>query len=463
MPQTKGELFPVKEIIAVEIEKLKSEIEKFFEKEEVSLGSAEKYFTQRIGETVRGLLTACYEQKDAELLADKAGRKEAGIVVERRGDVRQVVTQLGVVSYHRTYYANRDGGYCYPIDQVVGLESYQRVSSSVGLELVESARNMSYANASRIVTGGLVSKQTVMQKIRDAQPAKEPVLRQKVVVLHVDADEDHIKLQTGESRIVPLVSVYEGIEKNGKRGVCQNVFYCSEFGKKSEDFWEEVLTEIERRYDLSDAKIYLHGDGAPWIRTGLEWLPNSAFVLDRYHVNKALKGAVSGIERRSGCQYEYHLRQALNEGDRDYFCSIRDSLLARWPEREATILKETNYLLSNFDAIHIYHIDPESRNGGATEPHVSHVLSNRLSSRPMGWSSKTLKKFVPILAAGQCTFQQANSIESAGKTEKQRRKLAATRIMKNTLGLPHPDMVVSMPAKSGKVTPLYRLLNSLNK
>jgi len=99
-------------------------VEKFFEKDEVSLSMAEVYFTQRIGETVRGLLTACYEQKDAELLADKAGRKEAGLVVERRGDVRQVVTQLGVVSYHRTYYASHSGGYCYPIDRVVGLESY---------------------------------------------------------------------------------------------------------------------------------------------------------------------------------------------------------------------------------------------------------------------------------------------------------------------------------------------------
>lgn len=156
--QTKGALFPVKKIIAVEIEKLKSEIEKFFEKEEVSLGSAEKYFTQRISEAVRELLTACYEQKDVEPLASKAGRKKAGIVAERRGDVRQVVTRLGVVSYHRTCNAYRDGGYCYPIDQVIDPESYQRISSSVGLELVESAQKMAYANASRIVTGGQVSK-----------------------------------------------------------------------------------------------------------------------------------------------------------------------------------------------------------------------------------------------------------------------------------------------------------------
>ena len=454
----------MKDIIAKEIAKLKSEIEKFFEKDEVSLDMAEVYFTQRIGQTVRGLLTACYEQKDAKLLADKVGRKEAGLVVERRGDVRQVVTQLGVVSYHRTYYASHSGGYCYPIDQVVGLESYQRVSSGVGLGLVETAREMSYAKASRVVTGGLVTKQTVMRKIREAVPAVEPVVRQKVAVLHVDADEDHVKLQTGDSRIVPLVSVYEGIERNGTRGICKNVFHCSEFGKKTEDLWEEVLTEMERRYDLTDTKIYLHGDGAPWIKAGLEWLPNSVFVLDRYHSNKALKGAVSGIDRKSRCQYECHLRQALNEGDRDYFCSVRDSLLARWPEREKTIMEATNYLLSNFDAIHIYSTDAEARNGGATEPHVSHVLSSRLSSRPMGWSSKTLKKFVPILAAGQCTFQQAQtSVETATKTERLHKKVAAAKALEHSLGLPHPDMVASMPAKHGKVTQLFRLLNTLCK
>lgn len=451
----------MREIIASRIEKLKREIEKFFEKDNVRLDEAEVYFTQRIGETVRGLLAACYEQKDAELLADKAGRKEAGLVVERRGDVRHVVTQLGVVSYHRTYYASHSGGYCYPIDQVVGLESYQRVSSGVGLELVESAREMSYAKASRVVTGGQVSKQTVMRKIREAQPAVEPVLRKKVAVLHVDADEDHVKLQTGESRIVPLVSVYEGIARNGKRGVCKNVFHCSEFGKKTEDLWEEVLTEMERRYDLTNTKIYLHGDGAPWIKTGLEWLPNSVFVLDRYHVNKALKGAVSGIDRKSGCQYEYHLRQALNEGDRDYFCSVRDSLLARWPEREKTVLEATNYLLGNFDAIYIYTNDAEARNGGATEPHVSHVLSSRLSSRPMGWSPKTLQKFVPILAAGQCSFQAEDAKQTPEKTKRQ--KYTPPKVPALTLGLPHPDMVASMPAKNGKVTQLYKLLNTICK
>ena len=61
--------------------------------------------------------------------------------------------------------------------------------------------------------------------------------------------------------IVPLVSVYEGIEKSGKRGICRNVFHIARYGEKT----EEVLTEMEKRYDLSETKLYLHGDGASWI------------------------------------------------------------------------------------------------------------------------------------------------------------------------------------------------------
>ena len=107
-----------------------------------------------------------------------------------------------------------------------------------------------------------------------------------------------------------MVSVYEGIERHGKRGVCKNIFHCSSFGQRTEEFWEDVLSQIEERYDLEGTKIYLHGDGASWIKQGLEWLPNSRFVLDRYHKNKALKQLVSGIERTSGSQYEYLARQA---------------------------------------------------------------------------------------------------------------------------------------------------------
>lgn len=446
-------------MISKSVEKLKRELEEFFSTENKSVEEAERYFAERLSETVTGLLAAYYEVLDRKLLADKAGRKAAGMTVERLREPRQILTRLGMVEYKRTYYAEKDGTYSHPVDVVAGVERYQRVSGGVSLGLVEAACEMSYAKSSRVVTGGQVSRQTVLHKIRKAQVKEETrVERRHVPVIHIDADEEHVKLQNGKSRIVPLISVYEGIERAGKRGVCKNVFHRSRYGEKPEKLWEETLAEVERRYDLEGTKIYLHGDGAPWIRAGQEWFPNSEFVLDRYHKNKALKGVVSGIERKVGCQYEALLRKALNEGDKDFFFSVRDSLLLRWPERKKQILEKTQYLLDHFEAIQICQKDPEAIRGGATEPHVSHVLSARLSSRPMAWSEETLRHFVPILAAGRCTLEpQTQRIPEVLAKHIEKDPVRSKRVP-FALGLPDPDHAVSLPARAGRVTPLFTVL-----
>ena len=89
----------------------------------------------------------------------------------------------------------------------------------------------------------------------------ESTEKRAVSELHIDADEAHVTLIGGKKSIVPLVSVYEGIETIGKRKSCKNVFHISEYGKNNDDFWEQVSDEIEKRYILDEAKIYLHADG----------------------------------------------------------------------------------------------------------------------------------------------------------------------------------------------------------
>lgn len=439
--------------------KFKKEIEEFFEKDEVQIERAEEFFVPRVSQVVTEMLAAYYEKSDEALLSDKAGRKEAGLVVERRNASRQILTRMGMVEYRRTYYKQKSGGYCYPVDALAGVDAYERVSGGVSLDLIEASLTMSYAKSSQMVTGGKISRQTVLNKIRQsAVPVCETVERRRIPVLHVDADEDHVKLQNGKNTIVPLISIYEGIEKQGKRGTCKNVFHISEYGKKSDTLWEEVLNELERRYDLDGTRIYLHGDGGAWIQKGLDWLPNSVFVLDRFHKNKALKATFAGTERKVSCQYEALLRRALHEGDRDFFCSIRDSVLLRWPEHTETIMENTDYLLKHLDGIHIFATDPEAANGGTTEPHVSNVLSARLSSRPMAWSKATLKKFVPILAAGCCMLHVQLPQVSPSVKQVQQRIFGRRLPLKYSLGLPDPDRAVTLPGRSGKVTPLYNAL-----
>ncbi len=450
----------MKEIIAEVVEKLKRNLENFFAEPGRGLDEAEQYLGEEISQTVCGLLGAYYEKLDAQLRKDKAGRREDGLVVERCGEKREVISLIGTVRYERTYYHRRAGGYEYPVDAVVGLEPYQRVSGGVGQALVETCCKMSYGKSSEVVTGGRVSRQTVMQKIRQsAVPEPPAVERRHVAALHIDADEDHATMVGGKNSIVPLVNVYEGIEKRGKRGICHNKFNISEFGKKPEALWEEVLDEIERRYDLEGTTLYLHGDGAPWIKQGLEWLPKCKFVLDRYHKNKALKQAVSGMPRDVGAQYDKLLRTAFAEDDKEFFSNVVECMVLNYPEREKKIREATDYLLDNFDAITICDKDPEATNGGATEPHVSNILSARISSRPMAWSAETLRHLVPILAAGRCELRR--EAQESKRTVEPLRKLlqpCKCKVAEFPLGLADPDTAISLPGRTGKVTPLFNAL-----
>ena len=235
------------------------------------------------------LMSLYAEQLDTAILQDKFGRRETGYAVERRGDERQIETQIGTINFQRTYYKKASGGYEYLADTALGLEGSERISNGLSLSLATAAKDMSYAKSSAHISAGEVSRQTVMSCVRRSDRVVETPEKRCVPELHIDADEAHVTLRGGKKSEVPLICVYEGIEKNGKRNSCKNIFHISEYGMKSDDLWESALTEIETRYDLTDTKIYLHGDGANWIHTGFEWLPNAVFVLDKYHKNKAIK------------------------------------------------------------------------------------------------------------------------------------------------------------------------------
>lgn len=151
-------------------------------------------------------------------------------------------------------------------------------------------------------------------------------------------------------------------------------------------------------------------------------------------------------------------KQVSRQSVMNKLLSIRDTLLRRYPEREKTIHDNIDYLLTNFDAITITKRDKASLNGGCTEPHVSHVLSARLSSRPMGWSKKTLRRLVPILAAGTATFEKPQTYEMDYPPVSDYLKARKKRFLPNTIGLADPDTAFYFPARQNKVTPLFNAL-----
>jgi hypothetical protein len=372
---------------------------------------------------------------------------------------------MGEVEFKRTYFSYKEGGHVYLVDLAVGLESHVRLSKELSEALTGAACKMSYARSGEYVADGSVSRQSVMNQVRQCQAAPPATVaeKRKVPVLHIDADEDHVTLRGGKNTIVPLISVYEGIERKGKRGICSEIFHISEYGKEPDDLWAQVLDEVMFRYDIESTKIYIHGDGAKWIQKALEWFPGAIFVLDKHHKNKAIAAMTAGLELETRKTFNREIRSALYANDSRFFKELAQSLISQRPDRKDTITEAAEYLLRNIDAIHICNIDSEANNGGCAEPHVSHKLSSRFSTRPMAWSKKTLKCLAPMLANNGIVERRckSNTIESRLLRKASRK---ARRTFKGYHFAPDPNAIGTLqPLNSGKVSQLSRTLRSISQ
>lgn len=456
----------MKIIIQQIAEEFIKKIEKTFEKGEININLIENDFLKEAKECAAELTKAYIERLDSELVAMKKERKQAEIVIERRNDKRCLQTQIGEICFNRTYFYNKKvGEYSYLVDNTIGLEKRSRVSNAMSEILVNTAKEMSYEKTAKLIGDSKITKQTVMNAIRKANVENftEVLDKPSLSVLHVDADEAHVTIRNGRKAIVPLISIYQGIETKGKRNSCKDIFHISEFGKNPDELWEKALNEIEKRYDISNTKIYLHGDGGRWIQTGLEWLTKSKFVLDKYHKNKAIKQMTAGLINSDRIIYDNELREALNTQDIRFIEELTLSIINTIPERIDKIKKASQYLITFINGISICKYDKEANNGGCTEPHVSHVLANRLSTRPMAWSKETLEHMAPILAKGEA-FINTDNLKDKSPTFQRKAIRKVSRAFKFSKGLPIPRSIGNKPILSnGKVTPLFKVLHSISQ
>lgn len=432
----------------------------FSEGKPKDLTEMEKEMKENSDKFLRGIIKAYLEETDRQIAEDKASRRREGLVVERRDEERTVYTRFGEIGFSRSYYYDKQKGtYLHPVDLVAGLEGNERVSPGVSAELVGHAAESSYGESSRHVTGGALSRQTVMKKIRRTHGLKVPVPAKKRVVraLHIDADEDHVTLCNGNKTIVPLITVHEGIEKQSRdRNKCLNAHHLCSYGKKIEDLWYEVADWIEEVYDTEKVEdIYIHGDGASWIKQGLEILVKSKFVLDKYHLNKALM-------RCTGKQPGYRkiLRQAIQTMDQNIFLRAVNKL-TKAAGRESKDIKEfRQYVLNNWEGIKVS--GTQACGGSSAEGHVSHVLSARLSSRPMGWSREGLKHMTELRAFH--VNGGVVGVEHLRKPQKTAPKLierAVERTCTVFQGISLENLGNIASLNMGKVTPLFRIMRSV--
>ncbi len=197
-----------------------------------------------------------------------------------------------------------------------------------------------------------------------------------------------------------LVYVHEGIDperSSRTRRMLKNIRYFSGMYKESEELWLEVMEYIDKQYNLDFIEsIYISGDGASWIRTGLNWIPKSKFVLDNYHLKRYMITATAHLNDKGIYQ---ELKNALDWPDNDMVKEVFKKILKLTDSKtkKKAVRDARRYILNNWHGIEIKAEKRDEIVGCGAEGHVSHVFSNRLSSRPKGWSKTGVAKMSKLI------------------------------------------------------------------
>ena len=336
------------------------------------------------------------ERIDHSFVSEKANRNDW--VIERRNDVKTILSPFGPITYRRTYFRNRrTGTYAHLADKVVGYTAHQRLDTLLEADLVVEAVERSYSKAGASqeshVAGTGVSGQTVLNVVRKFQPehiqeTKQTKEKRTCKVIYIEADEDHVSHQDRDIRAFEqrLVYVHEGntsIGKNRNR-LLGKKYFTFPVGIKTEALWNTIWHYLDETYELEKTEyIFISGDGARWIQAGAQYIPDAHYVMDGFHLKQAIYRA-AGAERDKRDTLARFIRAGQWAKMNRLLLSFLEE--AELESRQKAIREAISYFNTNWSGIQANQVYKNILVGCSAEGHVSHVLSSRLSSRPMGWS-----------------------------------------------------------------------------
>lgn len=325
-------------------------------------------------------------------------RKEYKVIRER---TRTLISSVGDVAFTHTLYSDSEGHTRCLLDEQIRLPDHERLTTVAEARLLNEAEVHSYQHAADSISSGgqTISKTTVMNKvhaIEEELPHFESVPEEKkqVKYLYIEADEDHIHSQKDgkETRgcfIGKLIYLFEGKEEisKGRRKLINRFYFGGMYNgtDRNAALWKSVETYIRDHYDQDYLKrVYISGDGGAWIKACTNYVYKSRFVADRFHLMKYINSVA-----------RYTLDNEAETKERFYKYIYKNKLLAakklltriqnHCEGSDKAVENCRNFLINNWSAIQTAFHDKHVI-GCSAEGHVSNVYSERMSSRPMGWS-----------------------------------------------------------------------------
>lgn len=467
---------------------LKEGLEKVLSGEDVSsLTVAIKEFTDVLG---KELFSEIAKQLDEIIFEDNKNKKQYEPV---RFQEKSLITKNGKTKFERRYYQDKETGeYVYLTDAILGIEKGERIDKKVKSEIIERANDQSYNKSGKMVVPGLeISATTVMRNVRKnewkmniEERSEEKKIKSKYIYIQVD--EDHVKQRNKKgctiSKIITIYTRKRTLTKPDRIPEVKQVrkelvdkFTFSGLYKDTQEMWEDVAYYIDCTYKKDEIEnIFIMGDGASYIKAGVEWIDKAVFVLDLFHLEKYINHLNYDEYLKSKLQeaidqYDpISTENIMNEAIKKIKKEIKeDEELGRNTNRLKNRLKKIEntktYLMNQWSGIEAHDKYKDKLTGCCQEGQVHHTLSERMSTDAKVWCEEGIDEMSQLRAFTQNGGNVYQKIIDISTQEKRNKKIEALekRIKKKAQKKIFGTTGVSIPTLAGARDELYYELKNI--
>jgi hypothetical protein len=331
---------------------------------------------------------------------------------------RWLVSSVGAMRYKRRIYLDEKRKRRKPVDELLGIEKYGRMSGRVqemGASLAcmgtyrlaanqlswliktpishSAVQRMVWTIGNRIADGEEAERRRVFEHGEAIEAGKI-----KAPVLYGESDGVWVHLQREKRRSaeVRVATISTGRKQIGKdRYRLENKRCITAIGLNSEKWQEQIVRETHLYYDLSETKMLISGgDGNQWVRHSFDRMEiPQEFILDRFHLCRAARQTFHDATEAA---------QILSQLRQKGFSSVSKELSQRIEQSEGNErqkLKEFyDYIHNNQDGL----LDLKHRGVnlptclGGIEGNVDKLVVHRMKGRGCSWRIRGLRAMLAL-------------------------------------------------------------------
>jgi len=381
-----------------------------------------KSLTSRLDQIILGKAIEwarqCYKTAMEEIDKAIAQNKPDELSIEHNREV-WYQTCLGPVHIKRRQYKHKGGKYCYPLDDLAGMDQHNHMTTGVQELALELASKMPYRRSAEVLASATaidLPHQTIWRLVgKSADPYLKKAEHEvkwfletgeipdegsrTVSRLFLEADGVMLSLQRERQRKVEvkLGIAYEGWQKVGKnryRTVNKTAYAAI---TDDQSFWAGMVLKLQRKYDLARVQdSIIGGDGASWVKEGADYF-QGRFQLDRYHLNRELTLALGSDKETKG-----RVWHACKCGHADIALQIlADAIKKERGEKAERMADAYHYIKDNSHGLADYRLGLGDegkglRRTGAMEGNVDKLVVRRMKNQGMSWTIRGIQRLLCV-------------------------------------------------------------------